>query len=100
MKPPPFKYIAPSTVDEALNVLSSQRDDVKILAGGRSLTPMLNFRLVHPEMLVDINRIKELAFIAESAQDCESDLSVGTERSKPPTASKTSAPSLPRRRNM
>lgn len=66
MKPPPFKYIAPSTVDEALNVLSSQGDDVKILAGGQSLTPMLNFRLVHPKMLVDINRIKELAFIAES----------------------------------
>jgi CO/xanthine dehydrogenase FAD-binding subunit len=66
MKPPTFKYIAPSTVDEALNVLSSQGDDVKILAGGQSLTPMLNFRLVHPKMLVDINRIKELAFIAES----------------------------------
>lgn len=66
MKPPPFKYIAPSTVDEALGVLASHGDDAKILAGGQSLTPMLNFRLIHPEVLVDINRIKELEFIAES----------------------------------
>jgi len=52
MNPPPFKYIAPSTVDEALNALSAQGDDAKILAGGQSLTPMLNFRLIHPEVLV------------------------------------------------
>jgi carbon-monoxide dehydrogenase medium subunit len=66
MKPPPFKYIAPSTIDEALSALASHGDGARILAGGQSLTPMLNFRLVHPEALVDINRIKELEFIAES----------------------------------
>jgi aerobic carbon-monoxide dehydrogenase medium subunit len=65
MKPPPFKYVAARTVDEALGVLSSEGDQAKILAGGQSLTPMLNFRLAHPEVLVDINRIKELEFVAE-----------------------------------
>ena len=65
MKPPAFKYVAARTVDEALRVLSSEGDRAKILAGGQSLTPMLNFRLAHPEVLVDINRIKELEFVAE-----------------------------------
>lgn len=65
MKPPAFKYVAARTVDEALGVLSSEGDRAKILAGGQSLTPMLNFRLAHPEVLVDINRIKELEFVAE-----------------------------------
>jgi CO/xanthine dehydrogenase FAD-binding subunit len=65
MKPPPFRYIASRTVDEALGVLGSHGDRAKILAGGQSLTPMLNFRLAHPEVLVDINRIKELDFVAE-----------------------------------
>ena len=66
MKPPAFKYIAANTVDKALSVLSSQGDRAKILAGGQSLTPMLNFRLAHPEMLVDINPIKELECITET----------------------------------
>ncbi len=65
MKPPPFKYVAVRSVDEALSMLGSHGDQAKILAGGQSLTPMLNFRLAHPEMLVDINRINELEFIAE-----------------------------------
>src|SRR4029077_521561 len=66
MKPPAFKYIAANTVDKALSVLSSQGDRAKILAGGQSLTPMLNFRLAHPEVLVDINPIKELECITET----------------------------------
>ena len=66
MKPPPFKYTAPGSVEEALNLLSSHGDGAKILAGGQSLTPMLNFRLARPEVLIDINRLKELEFIAES----------------------------------
>ena len=65
MKPPAFKYIAARTVDEALSVLDAQGDRARILAGGQSLTPMLNFRLAHPEVLVDINRLRELEFIAE-----------------------------------
>jgi CO/xanthine dehydrogenase FAD-binding subunit len=65
MKPPAFKYIAARTVDEALGLLGSEGERAKILAGGQSLTPMLNFRLAHPEVLVDINRIKELEFVTE-----------------------------------
>jgi CO/xanthine dehydrogenase FAD-binding subunit len=60
MKPPAFEYVAARTVDEAVAQLNKHGDGAKILAGGQSLTPMLNFRLVHPEILVDINRIPGL----------------------------------------
>ncbi len=66
MKPPEFKYVAARTLDEALRHLSSHGEGAKILAGGQSLTPMLNFRLLHPEVLVDINPVKELDFLSES----------------------------------
>jgi len=65
MKPPAFKYIAARTVDEAVKHLATHGEAAKILAGGQSLTPMLNFRLLHPEVLVDINPVKELDFISE-----------------------------------
>ena len=74
MKPPAFKYIAANTVDKALSVLSSQGDRAKILAGGQSLTPMLNFRLAHPEMLVDINPIKSSSASRRLAADCKLDV--------------------------
>jgi carbon-monoxide dehydrogenase medium subunit len=51
---------------KAVTVLSEARGEAKILAGGQSLVPMLNFRLVRPAILVDINRIRELAFIEET----------------------------------
>ena len=60
MKPAPFEYAAPSSVDEALALLD---DEAKVLAGGQSLVPLLNFRLARPERIVDINRIEELAYI-------------------------------------
>ena len=60
MKPAPFEYSAPSSVDEALALLD---DEAKVLAGGQSLVPLLNFRLARPERIVDINRIEELAYI-------------------------------------
>jgi aerobic carbon-monoxide dehydrogenase medium subunit len=60
MKPPEFKYVAARTVDEAVEQLNKHGEGAKIIAGGQSLTPMLNFRLVHPEVLVDINRIPGL----------------------------------------
>jgi CO/xanthine dehydrogenase FAD-binding subunit len=66
MKPPEFKYVAARTVDEAIRHLKSHGEGAKILAGGQSLTPMLNFRLLHPEVLVDINRVKELDVLSES----------------------------------
>ncbi len=63
MKPPAFKYYAPSSVEEALALLAEHGYDAKILAGGQSLIPTMNFRLAQPGVLVDLNRVSELAFI-------------------------------------
>jgi carbon-monoxide dehydrogenase medium subunit len=63
MKPAPFEYIAPDTMDEALGRLSEFGYDAKILAGGQSLIPMMNFRLAQPSVLIDLNKLKELSFI-------------------------------------
>jgi CO/xanthine dehydrogenase FAD-binding subunit len=57
LKPPPFAYHAPTTVDEACALLASL-EDAKVLAGGQSLLPLLNFRLARPAHLIDINRIQ------------------------------------------
>jgi carbon-monoxide dehydrogenase medium subunit len=62
MKPAPFHYHAPRSVDEAVELLAAHGDDAKILAGGQSLVPAMNFRLARPAVLVDINRIAELNF--------------------------------------
>ncbi|BFM17564.1 xanthine dehydrogenase family protein subunit M [Maricurvus nonylphenolicus] len=59
MKPAAFDYQAPSTLDEAISLLTAS-DDAKVIAGGQSLMPMLNFRLLAPELLVDIAGIEEL----------------------------------------
>lgn len=64
MKPAAFEYHAPATVDEACALLSSL-EDAKVLAGGQSLVPLLNFRLARPTHLVDINRIPKLDRIYE-----------------------------------
>ncbi|REJ83102.1 MAG: xanthine dehydrogenase family protein subunit M [Acidobacteria bacterium] len=66
MKPAPFRYCAPETVDEALELLATgdPEDEVKLLAGGQSLVPAMNFRLARPGLLIDLNRIAELASIA------------------------------------
>lgn len=61
MKPPPFEYRSPETVDEALALLAEHGDEAKLLAGGQSLIPLLNFRLVRPALLIDLHRIPELA---------------------------------------
>ena len=60
MKPAPFDYLAPTTVEETLAVLREHGEDAKVLAGGQSLVPMLNFRLARPAVLVDINRVQGL----------------------------------------
>lgn len=64
MKPPPFEYHAPRSVEDACQMLASL-DDAKVLAGGQSLIPLLNFRLARPRHLVDINRIDGLDRIYE-----------------------------------
>ena len=63
MKPAPFEYHVPRTVPEALALLEQHGYDAKVLAGGQSLVPMMNFRLVQPAVVVDINNIPELATI-------------------------------------
>ena len=64
MKPPPFEYHAPGSIDEAVGLLAAM-DDAKVLAGGQSLVPLLNFRLARPAHIVDINRIPNLDRIYE-----------------------------------
>jgi carbon-monoxide dehydrogenase medium subunit len=66
MKPAPFEYFAPTTVDEALARLAEYNYDAKVLAGGQSLVPMMNFRLAQPSVIVDINNIHELFYIREN----------------------------------
>jgi carbon-monoxide dehydrogenase medium subunit len=53
----PFEYIAPETTDEALAILSRRGEEAKVLAGGQSLVPLLNYRLVEPRVVVDINAL-------------------------------------------
>ena len=63
MKPAPFEYHAPDTVEGALMLLAEHGDAAKVLAGGQSLIPTMNFRLAQPAVLVDLGRLSELAFI-------------------------------------
>jgi CO/xanthine dehydrogenase FAD-binding subunit len=63
MKPALFEYEEPATVDEALDLLARYGDDCKVLAGGQSLVPLMNFRLSRPARLIDLNRIDALAHI-------------------------------------
>ncbi|MYB25346.1 MAG: hypothetical protein F4X37_09660 [Acidimicrobiia bacterium] len=64
MKPPPFRYVRPDSVEEALEVLGEHGEEAKVLAGGCSLVPMLNMRLARPEVLVDVNRLEALSGVA------------------------------------
>jgi carbon-monoxide dehydrogenase medium subunit len=63
LKPAPFEYHAPTSLEEALSLLAGLGDEAKPLAGGQSLVPAMNFRLARPAVLVDLNRIAELAFV-------------------------------------
>ena len=61
MKPAPFKYIAASSLDHALSLKAEYGDEARFLAGGQSLIPTMNFRLARPDVLIDINGLKDLA---------------------------------------
>jgi carbon-monoxide dehydrogenase medium subunit len=67
MKPPPFSYHRPTTLDEALAVLDEVGPEGKVLAGGQSLVPVLNMRLAAPAHLVDINHVPELSYVRVAA---------------------------------
>jgi carbon-monoxide dehydrogenase medium subunit len=69
MKPAPFAYLAPTTVEEALAALAGSGAGGRALAGGQSLMPMLALRLARPELLVDLNRIPGLAGIREEGSE-------------------------------
>ena len=64
MKPPPFSYHDPKTVDETVALLG-RLENAKLLAGGQSLMPMLNMRFVLPDHIIDLNRVEELSYIRE-----------------------------------
>jgi carbon-monoxide dehydrogenase medium subunit len=63
VKPPAVKYALAGSVKEAIALLSEHGTDAKVLAGGQSLVPLMNFRLARPSVLVDINRLDELDYI-------------------------------------
>jgi carbon-monoxide dehydrogenase medium subunit len=67
MKPPDFEYARPATVAEAVSLLADSAGDAKVLAGGQSLVPLLNFRLAAPALLVDVNRVDGLSYLTADA---------------------------------
>jgi CO/xanthine dehydrogenase FAD-binding subunit len=67
MKPAPFRYIAATSLEQALSLKAEHGDEAKFLAGGQSLMPAMNFRLARPAILIDINQIEELAGIHRGA---------------------------------
>jgi carbon-monoxide dehydrogenase medium subunit len=68
MKPAPFEYHAPTTLEEALQLKGEHGDDARILAGGQSLVPAMNFRVVQPALLIDLNRVAALGYIREEVE--------------------------------
>ena len=66
MKPAPFAYHRPESLEEALALLAEHGDDARLIAGGQSLVPMMNFRLVAPEHLIDLGRVGGLDGIGEA----------------------------------
>ena len=71
MKPAPFEYAAPESLDEVMSLLEEHGDISKVLAGGQSLGPVLNMRLASPEVLVDINRVDELSYVRQKNDHLE-----------------------------
>jgi carbon-monoxide dehydrogenase medium subunit len=63
MKPAPFDYMAPASLAEALAIMAENGFDAKLLAGGQSLVPVMNFRLAQPTMIVDLNNLTELSIV-------------------------------------
>jgi 2-furoyl-CoA dehydrogenase FAD binding subunit len=71
VKPRPFDYVRPDTVEEAVALLAEYGDDARVLAGGQSLVPMLNLRLIDAGVLIDISRIEALDAIRDRGADIE-----------------------------
>jgi carbon-monoxide dehydrogenase medium subunit len=69
MKPAPFEYLSPDSLEEALTILQEHGSDAKLLAGGQSLVPAMNFRLAQPGILVDINKLSDLDYIRDGGSE-------------------------------
>jgi carbon-monoxide dehydrogenase medium subunit len=65
MKPAPFKYALPRSLQEALELKAKHGDEARFLAGGQSLIPMMNFRLAQPAILIDLNGLSELDYVRQ-----------------------------------
>jgi len=65
MKPAPFIHFVPASLTEALSLLAEHAPEARVIAGGQSLVPIMNFRLGRPPVLIDLNRIPELSFIRD-----------------------------------
>jgi 2-furoyl-CoA dehydrogenase FAD binding subunit len=76
MKPAPFAYLRPSTLEEALAALAGEQG-AKVLAGGQSLVPLLSMRLAAPSMLVDINALPDLGHITVTTDGDASGVRIG-----------------------
>ena len=68
MKPAPFEYHVPDLLEQALDLMHQHAGEAKILAGGQSLVPAMNFRVVQPSVLIDLNRVAELSFIRQEGE--------------------------------
>lgn len=71
MKPKPFSYLRPDDLQDALQALQRLRDDARVMAGGLSLVPMMNFRLLETKYLIDISGLTSLAYIREGSSEIE-----------------------------
>jgi 2-furoyl-CoA dehydrogenase FAD binding subunit len=71
MKPKSFSYLRPDDLQEALQALQKLRDDARVMAGGLSLVPMMNFRLLETKYLIDISGLASLAYIREASSEIE-----------------------------
>src|SRR4051812_37051230 len=65
MKPAAFDYFAPASLDEVVALLGKHGQNAKLLAGGQSFVPMANFRVLRPEVVIDLNRIGSLDYVIE-----------------------------------
>jgi CO/xanthine dehydrogenase FAD-binding subunit len=65
MKPAPFKYAQPRSLQEALELKAQHGDEARFLAGGQSLIPIMNFRLAQPAILIDLNGLTELDYVRQ-----------------------------------
>ena len=81
MKPAPFDYHKAADLTHTLDLLDRYQDDVRILAGGQSLVPLLAMRLARPEVLIDINVVAELSGISVRPDDNEIIIKAGTRQS-------------------